>query len=164
MKASTRSTQNKTQTKIGPDEYLKLDHQMCFALYSASLSMGKVYQRLLRPLGITYPQYLVLLVLWERGDSSVSDLGEKLFLDSGTLTPLLKRMEQAGLLSRVRDPNDERRVIVSLTADGKALKKQAAKIPPQIFQATSCSLPEARAILKELKTLQHALSQHHEVQ
>ncbi|RYZ84096.1 MAG: MarR family transcriptional regulator [Proteobacteria bacterium] len=149
-------------SKLNLEEALKLDSQMCFALYSASLSMGKVYQKLLKPLGLTYPQYLVMLILWERGDSSVSELGEKLFLDSGTLTPLLKRMEQAGFLARTRDPEDERRVIVSLTAEGKALRKQAIKIPPQIFQATSCSVPEARSILKELKTLQKALAQHHQ--
>ncbi|RYZ66444.1 MAG: MarR family transcriptional regulator [Proteobacteria bacterium] len=149
-------------SKLNLEEALKLDSQMCFALYSASLSMGKVYQKLLKPLGLTYPQYLVMLILWEHGDSSVSELGEKLFLDSGTLTPLLKRMEQAGFLARTRDPEDERRVIVSLTAEGKGLRKQAIKIPPQIFQATSCSVPEARSILKELKTLQKALAQHHQ--
>ncbi len=158
MKAAHKSP------NVSTDESLKLDNQLCFALYSASLSMGKVYQRLLKPLGLTYPQYLALLVLWEHGDSSVSDLGEKLFLDSGTLTPLLKRMEQAGLLSRNRDPEDERRVVVSLTAEGKNLKKRAAKIPPQIFQAMSCSIPEAKAILKELKGLQRVLAQHHGIQ
>ena len=151
-----------SNSKLNLEEALKLDSQMCFALYSASLSMGKVYQKLLKPLGLTYPQYLVMLILWEHGDSSVSELGEKLFLDSGTLTPLLKRMEQAGFLARTRDPEDERRVIVSLTAEGKALRKQAIRIPPQIFQATSCSVPEARSILKELKTLQKALAQHHQ--
>lgn len=136
---------------------LLLDHQLCFALYSASLSMGKVYQKLLKPLSITYPQYLVLLILWERDDVIVSEIGERLNLDSGTLTPLLKRMEQAKLISRTRSTEDERRVLISLTAAGRALKKQASKIPELVFHATQCNVPQARSLMRELRDLQKAL-------
>lgn len=101
------------------DAALRLDNQLCFALYSASLAMTKAYKPLLDALGLTYPQYLVMLVLWEHGMLSVSELGERLFLDSGTLTPLLKRMEAGGWLARVRSLEDERRVMVSLTPAGR---------------------------------------------
>ena len=108
---------------------LLLDNQLCFALYSTSLAMTKLYKPLLEALGLTYPQYLVMLVLWEQDDVTVSSLGERLFLDSGTLTPLLKRMETADLLARTRSKEDERRVHISLTATGRKLKTQAAKVP-----------------------------------
>ena len=108
---------------------LLLDNQLCFALHSASLAMTKVYKPHLDKLGVTYPQYLVLLVLWERDGLSVSDIGERLYLDSGTLTPLLKRLEAQGLVDRSRDPQDERRVVIRLTAAARALKEQAAAIP-----------------------------------
>ena len=95
-------------------DWLLLDHQLCFALYSASLAMTKLYKPLLDPLGLTYPQYLVMLVLWEHDGLTVSQLGERLALDSGTLTPLLKRLEAAGLVQRLRDAADERRVLLQL--------------------------------------------------
>src|SRR5512137_2710947 len=103
------------------DDWLLLDHQLCFALYSASLAMTKLYKPLLDPLGLTYPQYLVMLVLWEGDGLTVSQLGERLALDSGTLTPLLKRLETARLVQRLRDSADERRVLLQLTATGRAL-------------------------------------------
>src|SRR4051812_17354903 len=106
------------------DAWLALDKQLCFALYSASLAMTKVYKPLLAPLGLTYPQYLVMLALWEDDAQSVSALGDRLALDSGTLTPLLKRLEAQGRLSRDRDADDERRVIVRLTLGGRQLKLQ----------------------------------------
>src|SRR5215470_15501153 len=102
--------------KLPAGEMLKLDHQLCFALYSASLAMTKLYKPLLDPLGLTYPQYLAMLVLWEGDGIGVSDLGQRLQLDSGTLTPLLKRLEAAGLVQRLRDSDDERRVLLQLTA------------------------------------------------
>ncbi|TMH29511.1 MAG: MarR family transcriptional regulator, partial [Betaproteobacteria bacterium] len=114
------------------DAWLQLDNQLCFALYSSSLAMTKLYKPLLDPLGLTYPQYLALLVLWERDALTVSELGERLFLDSGTLTPLLKRMEAAGWLQRERAADDERRVIVSLTAQGRALRDSARAVPKQL--------------------------------
>ena len=97
------------------DSALLLDNQLCFALYSTSLAMTKLYKPLLEELGLTYPQYLVMLVLWEQDDVAVSELGSRLYLDSGTLTPLLKRMEAAGLLARSRSAEDERRVNIALT-------------------------------------------------
>src|SRR5437868_466114 len=114
-----------TQRADKPADWLKLDLQLCFALYSTSLAMTKLYKPLLAPLGLTYPQYLALLVLWERDGLTVSELGERLFLDSGTLTPLLKRLESAGLISRLRAQDDERRVHITLTADGRQLKSRA---------------------------------------
>src|SRR5262245_14520538 len=113
-------------TLLGTDDWLKLDQQFCFALYSTSLAMTKVYKPILSELGLTYPQYLVMLVLWEHGELAISELGARLTLDSGTLTPLLKRLESAGLVLRERDAKDERRVLVSLTESGRALRASAA--------------------------------------
>src|SRR5436190_16074857 len=101
------------------DELLHLDNQLCFSLYSASLAMTKLYKPLLDEIGLTYPQYLAMLVLWERDGLMVSELGERLYLDSGTLTPLLKRLEAAGLIARIRAVEDERRVHITLTAAGR---------------------------------------------
>ena len=131
---------------------------MCFALYSASLTMTKVYKPLLQKFGLTYPQYLAMLVLWEQDGRSVSELGERLFLDSGTLTPLLKRLEALALVTRTRDPADERRVIVALTAGGKRLHRQALAVPQQISCATECSLPELMSLTRQLGELRAALS------
>lgn len=107
----------------------RLDDQLCFALYAASRAFTRAYQPLLGPLGLTYPQYLVLLVLWDEDGPSVRELGDRLGLDSGTLTPLLKRMEEAGLVARTRDPEDERVVRVTLTRAGRALEARARGIP-----------------------------------
>ena len=107
-----------------PASWLSLDLQLCFALYSASLAMTKLYKPMLAPLGLTYPQYLAMLVLWEADDVTVTTLGERLMLDSGTLTPLLKRLESAGLVQRLRDATDERRVRVLLTPAGRALRRR----------------------------------------
>jgi len=131
----------------------QLDHQLCFALYSSSLQMTKMYKPLLAPLGLTYPQYLVLLVLWETDGIAVGELGERLFLDSGTLTPLLKRLEQAALVQRARAASDERRVIVTLTPEGRALRRKAARIPLDVACATGCELSE----ITKLTTQLHAL-------
>lgn len=114
------------------DEVLRLDRQLCFPLYAASNILTRAYRPLLDQLGLTYPQYLVLLVLWERAPRAVGEIGQQLFLDTGTLTPLLKRMEAAGLVSRQRDPEDERRVIVSLTAKGSDLREAARAIPAKM--------------------------------
>jgi MarR family transcriptional regulator, organic hydroperoxide resistance regulator len=136
-----------------PEDWLRLDRQLCFALYASSLAMTKLYKPLLAPLGLTYPQYLVMLLLWELGEASVSELGERLSLDSGTLTPLLKRMEQAELLSRQRDAQDERRVRVSLTAQGLALKAKAVDIPHRLACASACSLDELESLTHRLQQL-----------
>ena len=139
------------------DQSLRLDNQLCFALYSASLAMTKLYKPLLDELGLTYPQYLALLVLWEQDGVTVSELGERLFLDSGTLTPLLKRLETAGLVSRLRDTADERRVLIRLTADGRQLKTRALRVPACILQATHCELDEVQALTRQVQALRKRL-------
>ena len=140
------------------DAGLRLDNQLCFALYSASLAMTKAYKPLLDALGLTYPQYLVMLVLWEHGMLSVSELGERLFLDSGTLTPLLKRMEAGGWLARVRSLEDERRVMVSLTPAGRKLKARAARVPECMLQASGCSLEELAALSAQVRQFRSRLT------
>ena len=139
--------------------WLALDHQLCFAVYSASLAMTKVYKPLLEPLGLTYPQYLVMLVLWEGDGITVSQLGERLSLDSGTLTPLLKRLESAGLLQRLRDTADERRVLLQLSAAGRKLKARAVRVPRAVACATGCQLDELGALVGRLKQLRANLNQ-----
>lgn len=138
--------------------WLALDQQLCFALYSSSLAMTKLYKPLLAPLGLTYPQYLVMLALWEADELSVSQLGERLWLDSGTLTPLLKRLETAGLLQRQRDAADERRVLLQLTPTGRQLREQAESIPRAIACASSCELDEISRLTQQLKTLRGQLA------
>ncbi len=138
---------------MSSDDELFLENQLCFALYSSTLAMGKIYQPLLKHLGITYPQYLVFLVLWQKDKISITTLGQQLFLDSGTLTPLLKRMESAGLILRERSPGDERQVIVTLTSEGRTLRKKAAEIPKKILCALDISPTEARSTTKLLKSL-----------
>lgn len=138
---------------------LRLDRQLCFALYSASLAMTKAYQPLLIELGLTYPQYLVLLVLWERDALSVGELGEKLSLDSGTLTPLLKRMQAAGLLQRQRSAADERRVCITLTDAGRRLRERAASLPQRAAAATGCSRAQLDTLRQALGELRRNLTQ-----
>ena len=143
---------------LSADEALKLDNQLCFALYAASLAMTKLYKPLLDELGLTYPQYLVMLVLWEGDGLAVSELGRRLSLDSGTLTPLLKRLEAAGLVSRLRAVDDERRVHIHLSAAGRRLKARAAKVPACILAATQCPLPEVVRLTQELHRLRERLA------
>lgn len=135
----------------------QLDNQLCFALYSASLAMTKLYKPLLDELELTYPQYLVLLVLWESDGISVSALGERLSLDSGTLTPLLKRMEAAGLVLRQRSSEDERRVHVLLSPAGRALQAQAAHIPGCVMARSGMGLPELVALTRQIQSLRGEL-------
>jgi DNA-binding MarR family transcriptional regulator len=142
------------------DAWLALDNQLCFALYSASLAMTKVYKPLLAPLGLTYPQYLVMLALWEDDGLTVGALGERLALDSGTLTPLLKRLETQGQLSRERDVQDERRVIVRLTPAGRKLKARARRVPQEIGRASGCELSEIVDLTRQLTTMRGALTRH----
>jgi MarR family transcriptional regulator, organic hydroperoxide resistance regulator len=134
-------------------EWLKLDRQLCFALYSASLAMTKLYKPLLDPLGLTYPQYLVMLVLWEGDGLTVGQVGERVALDSGTLTPLLKRLEAQGLVQRLRDAQDERRVLLRLTPAGRALKTKAFAVPEAIGAAAGCALDELTELTARLHTL-----------
>jgi len=118
-------------------DLIRVDDQVCFALYSAHLAMNRLYRRLLGPLGLTYPQYLVFLVLWEGGEPSVSQIGDRLYLDSATLTPLLKRMEASGWIERRRSSVDERQVLIRLTDAGRRLQDRAADIPAQVVCAAS---------------------------
>ncbi len=141
-----------------PANWLKLDHQLCFALYSASLAMTKFYKPLLDPLGLTYPQYLVMLVLWEGDGITVSQLGERVALDSGTLTPLLKRLEASDLVRRLRDTADERRVLLQLTPVGRALKSKAMAVPESMACASGCALDELAALTARLKALRDQIA------
>lgn len=136
-----------------PVEALRLDNQLCFALYGAANRMTRLYRPMLDALGLTYPQYLAMLVLWEASPRTVGALGDALDLDSSTLTPLLKRLEAGGLVERHRDPDDERRVIVALTAKGLALRDQAASIPEKLFCALDMPLEAVGALRERLKTL-----------
>ena len=139
------------------DQSLHLDNQLCFALYSASLTMTKIYKPMLDAIGLTYPQYLVMVVLWQEDGLIVSEIGERLLLDSGTLTPLLKRMETSGLLARQRDREDDRRVRVNLTSEGNVLRLKAAEIPSCIRDITGCSLSELRSLIQHIKKFRQRL-------
>ena len=140
-----------------PNAMLLLDNQLCFALCSTSLAMTKVYKPLLDELGLTYPQYLAMLVLWERDGLMVSELGERLYLDSGTLTPLLKRLEVSGYILRIRDVEDERRVYITLTSMGRKLKTRAVKIPGCILSASQCSLADLKHLTSQVQALRKQL-------
>ncbi len=140
-----------------PGAAIRLDSQLCFALYSASLAMTRRYRGLLGELELTYPQYLVMLVLWEEDGMRVGDIGERLFLDSATLTPLLKRLESAGLVTRTRAPDDERSVIVALTAQGRALRERARGVPGQVGRAACLSGRERDELRVSLQTLRRHL-------
>jgi DNA-binding MarR family transcriptional regulator len=141
-----------------PLNLLALDNQFCFALYSTSHAMTKTYKPLLDRLGLTYPQYLVMLVLWEHDDVLVKDIGARLFLDSGTLTPLLKRLEANGLLARIRDTVDERQVRIVLSGEGQALRARALEVPEQILCATRQPVSELGRLRDDLADVRHALS------
>jgi len=158
--ATFPSAARRQAPEFDPQTMQRLDHQFCFALYSSSLLMTKLYKPVLAPLGLTYPQYLVLLVLWETDRITVSELGERLFLDSGTLTPLLKRMETAGWLTRARSAEDERRVIVSLTPTGRALRRKAEGVPFEVGCAIGCKLDEITALTTRLQALRSSVVDH----
>jgi len=144
--------------KQAADAPLLLGNQICFAIYSAAHAFNRVYKPLLDRLGLTYPQYLVMLVLWERDGVPVKDIGERLFLDSGTLTPLLKRLEAAQLIKRTRNPADERQVLIALTAQGQALKEKARTMPQSILAASACSIAELSAMKNDLVALRDRLN------
>jgi DNA-binding MarR family transcriptional regulator len=136
---------------------LGLDEQLCFALYSASRAVTARYRALLDDLGLTYPQYLVMLVLWESGPVTVSQLGKRLALDSGTLSPLLKRLESGGMISRQRRADDERSVEVALTGAGHRLRERATCLPAAIGAATGLDMAAATRLIGELHTLTEAV-------
>lgn len=135
------------------DAALLLENQLCFPLYAASRRIIKLYRPVLDPLGLTYTQYITLLALWERDGETVKALGERLFLDSGTLTPLLKKLEVQGLVRRDRSLEDERNVLIWLTASGRTLKTQAAEVPGQIASCVNLSMPDAMELHRILHLL-----------
>jgi len=140
------------------DELLKLDNQLCFALYACSREITKLYKPYLDKINLTYTQYITLLVLWENDNITVKELGNKLHLDSGTLTPLLKKLENMKLVKRVRDTEDERNVYISLTDEGLQLKEQAKDIPLKLFCSTGLAPEEALSLKEKLKDLLISLS------
>lgn len=142
------------------DDGLELEKQVCFALYSATRAVTQLYRPVLDALGLTYPQYLVMLVLWERGASTVKQLGQALELDSGTLSPLLKRLESQGYVRRVRSTVDERSVVVDLTDAGAALRARASSVPRRIAGATGMEFVELEALRQNLVRLTEAVSAH----
>ncbi|MCY3287180.1 MarR family transcriptional regulator [Acinetobacter baumannii] len=132
---------------------LKLENQLCFLIYSTNLALNQLYRKLLTPFGITYPQYLVMLVLWEKDEITVSEIGSKLFLESSTLTPILKKLEALQLLNRTRSKEDERQVIITLSEKGKKLKEQAVNIPKHILEASSCDTATLLGLKDQLTQL-----------
>jgi DNA-binding MarR family transcriptional regulator len=140
------------------DAALLLGNQICFAIYSTAHAFNRVYKPLLDRLGLTYPQYLVMLALWERDDVPVRDIGERLFLDSGTLTPLLKRLEAAQLIKRTRSTADERQVLIALTSQGQALREKARTVPQSILAASDCSIAELSTMKNDLMALRDRLN------
>lgn len=141
------------QKALTPEDYLLLDYQLCFPLYAASRLMTKLYQRELEPLGLTYPQYIVLLILWENAPCSVSSIGNRAELASNTLTPLLKRLELMGLVERHRDEQDERVVRIFLTKKGKALRAKCVDIPKKLMARAQFPLDQGIALKKQLDSL-----------
>lgn len=137
---------------------LKLENQLCFLIYSTNLALNQLYRKLLTPLGITYPQYLVMLVLWEKDEITVSEIGSKLFLESSTLTPILKKLEALQLLNRTRSKEDERQVIITLSEKGKKLKEQAVNIPKHILEASSCDTATLLGLKDQLTQLRTNIS------
>jgi DNA-binding MarR family transcriptional regulator len=135
------------------DNLLKLDNQLCFAIYACSKEIVGLYRPFLEALGITYTQYITLLALWEKDNLALKELGEKLFLDSGTLTPLLKKMEASGFICRQRSKDDERTLCISLTDKGKALKADAHEVAQKVFRASRLSIKEAVGMRKQLREM-----------
>ncbi|MBH5318642.1 MarR family transcriptional regulator [Paenibacillus sp. GSMTC-2017] len=136
-----------------PSDTLKLEDQICFAIYASSREISKLYRPLLHDLGLTYTQYVTMLALWEQDEVTVSSLGTKLYLDSGTLTPLLKKLELAGFVTRTRDKNDERSVLIALTEQGKVLREKALDIPEKLYCKLDATPEEGALLLKQMNAL-----------
>ena len=150
---TTKTARSKTPAASAAGDLLALDNQLCFALYAASGLVTRAYRPLLEPLGLTYPQYLAMLALWEQAPRTVKALGQALDLDSGTLTPLLKRLESAGYVTRTRDAGDERRVLIALTPAGEALKDKAAEVPTALACRLNLPVEEIIALRTTLQDL-----------
>lgn len=157
-----------TETKqdiaaLSPDSLrrgLMLDYSLCFSLYAASATMTRLYHGILEPLGLTYPKYVVMMALWERSPRSVSDIATAVNMGSGAITPLLKSMEQAGLVTRVRDVRDQRRVVIDLTEHGDALRVPTAEVPGQIFAKLNTPVEDVRVLVRALKALNSNMLDH----
>lgn len=149
-----QDSKDRSRAKAGS---LLLADQLCFSAYALGLAFSKVYKPILAPLELTYPQYLVMMVLWEQDDLTVNEIGARLGLDSGTLTPLLKRLEAGGRIKRRRDREDERQVRVTLTRAGRALKAAAADVPGRIFCAAGLKPAELGRLKTEIDQLQQNL-------
>lgn len=149
---------NPSATSFEFDPVLKLEEQVCFPVYALSRLITKTYQPLLAPMGLTYPQYLVMMLLWEHRELAVKEIGQKLLLDTGTLTPLLKLLEQRQLVSRRRDPRDERSVRVALLPAGEALHEQARLVPQQLGQRYCLRPDDVAQLRNELQQLIQVLS------
>ncbi len=141
----------------GDEAMLALDRFLCFAVYSANHAFTRIYKPLLEELDLTYPQYLVMVLLWEKDDQTVGSLGERLFLESSTLTPMLKRLESAGYIDRVRDKADERQVRVQLTETGKALRQKAVDVPRNLGEATKLGPDDLERLRAEVSLLRDTL-------
>ena len=139
------------------NDYLKLENFLCFSIYSASHAFNRIYKPLLDQLNLTYPQYLVMVTLWQEDDQAVRNIGDKLFLESSTLTPLLKRLEAAGLVLRKRDPKDERSVRITLTDAGHKLREKAKEVPPCVFEASGLDETTAKRMIDDLDTMRNQL-------
>lgn len=144
------------------NEILKLDNQLCFSLYACAKEVTRIYKPFLDKLGITYTQYITLLALWEKDDVTVKELGKRLYLDSGTLTPLLKKLEKLGILERVRDTKDERNVIIKLTTRGVEMKSEALEIPKEVFCSSGISPEDALDLREKLKVVLKNLNKTHD--
>jgi MarR family transcriptional regulator, organic hydroperoxide resistance regulator len=151
----------RTPILTSPAAYVPtLDDQLCFSLYGASMAINRAYKPLLDRLGITYPQYLVLSALWEHDDLSVGAIAERLGLDSSNVTPLVKRMEGAGLVVRNRNPSDERQVVVSLTPDGAGMRTRSACLGQRLFEAAGMSVENLVQLNKAVQTFRDAVSRY----
>jgi DNA-binding MarR family transcriptional regulator len=152
------STSGQADQQAGADRLPGLDEFLCFAVYSTNLAFNRVYKPLLDELGLTYPQYIALVALYEEADQTVGKLGEKLFLDSSTLTPLLKRLEAMGVVTRQRDPQDERQVRINLTAQGRALRERGRAVRVSMQRATGLAPEEQRHLREEMVRLRRNLT------
>ena len=146
---------------MNTDRLLRLDNQLCFALYVCSKEIIKKYKPILAPLGLTYTGYIAMLSLWEKDNVTVSELGDTLYLDSGTLTPLLKKLEEVGLVGRLRSREDERTVVISLTEKGRSLKKKALTVPKDlicaVMQGTNKDEVDGARLISDLQKVMHML-------
>jgi DNA-binding MarR family transcriptional regulator len=155
---TTDKNDRKTREQMISEDDKRLERQLCFAVYATAHAFTRAYKPLLDKIGLTYPQYLVMLVLWEKGCLPVKTIGEQLDLDSGTLSPLLKRLEQSGLITRLRDPKDERQVIVSLTKTGAATRTEVDSIMMAMGNAVGCSMEDMASLRDRLHLLRANLA------